>query len=243
MEEILLNPWRQSTQLRQLGVASVSWREHCVAGITRLEWDRIKNSDRPQNFYAFLKKYPDGKYHSRPIDGFSLSAAVGSASARGRWPLAVVIAARIQPCRASFQPLSHWSPSRAARLLRSSRRRKGRRPWASRLMRQRTRSESCSAGRLTRPSRTSSISIGCFQFAPYRAALQCWTLPNGEPIDPIVPLEDRRLTIDQLMDEYRVTGRSSRYIMAGLFLSGTPMTGRRKTAGSPRRPPSRSPRR
>ncbi len=32
-------------------------------------------------------------------------------------------------------------------------------------------------------------------------------LPNGEPIDPIVPLEDRRLTVDQLMDEYRVTGR------------------------------------
>ena len=31
-------------------------------------------------------------------------------------------------------------------------------------------------------------------------------LPNGEPIDPIVPLEDRRLTVDQLMDEYRVTG-------------------------------------
>jgi CubicO group peptidase (beta-lactamase class C family) len=31
-------------------------------------------------------------------------------------------------------------------------------------------------------------------------------LPNGEPIDPIVPLEDRRLTIDRLMDEYRVTG-------------------------------------
>jgi CubicO group peptidase (beta-lactamase class C family) len=31
-------------------------------------------------------------------------------------------------------------------------------------------------------------------------------LPNGEPIDPIVPLDDRRLTVDQLMDEYRVTG-------------------------------------
>jgi len=31
-------------------------------------------------------------------------------------------------------------------------------------------------------------------------------LPNGEPIDPVVPLEDRRLTVDQLMDEYRVTG-------------------------------------
>ena len=31
-------------------------------------------------------------------------------------------------------------------------------------------------------------------------------LPNGEPIDPIVPLEGRRLTVDQLMDEYRVTG-------------------------------------
>jgi CubicO group peptidase (beta-lactamase class C family) len=31
-------------------------------------------------------------------------------------------------------------------------------------------------------------------------------LPNGHPIDPIVPLEGRRLTVDQLMDEYRVTG-------------------------------------
>jgi CubicO group peptidase (beta-lactamase class C family) len=31
-------------------------------------------------------------------------------------------------------------------------------------------------------------------------------LPNGEPIDPIVLLEGRRLTVDQLMDEYRVTG-------------------------------------
>jgi len=31
-------------------------------------------------------------------------------------------------------------------------------------------------------------------------------LPNGESIDPIVPLEGRRLTIDRLMDEYRVTG-------------------------------------
>jgi hypothetical protein len=31
-------------------------------------------------------------------------------------------------------------------------------------------------------------------------------LPNAEPIDPIVPLEGRRLTVDQLMDEYRVTG-------------------------------------
>ncbi len=31
-------------------------------------------------------------------------------------------------------------------------------------------------------------------------------LPNGEPIDPIVPLKGRRLTVDQLMDEYRVTG-------------------------------------
>ena len=31
-------------------------------------------------------------------------------------------------------------------------------------------------------------------------------LPNGEPIDPVVPLEGRRLTVDQLMDEYRVTG-------------------------------------
>ena len=31
-------------------------------------------------------------------------------------------------------------------------------------------------------------------------------LPNGQPIDPIVPLEDRSLTVDQLMDEYRVTG-------------------------------------
>jgi CubicO group peptidase (beta-lactamase class C family) len=30
-------------------------------------------------------------------------------------------------------------------------------------------------------------------------------LPNGEPIDPIVPLDHRRLTVDQLMDEYRVT--------------------------------------
>jgi CubicO group peptidase (beta-lactamase class C family) len=31
-------------------------------------------------------------------------------------------------------------------------------------------------------------------------------LPNDVPIDPIVPLEGRRLTVDQLMDEYRVTG-------------------------------------
>lgn len=31
-------------------------------------------------------------------------------------------------------------------------------------------------------------------------------LPNGDSIDPIVPLEHRRLTVDQLMDEYRVTG-------------------------------------
>lgn len=31
-------------------------------------------------------------------------------------------------------------------------------------------------------------------------------LPIGEPIDPIVPLEGRRLTVNQLMDEYRVTG-------------------------------------
>jgi CubicO group peptidase (beta-lactamase class C family) len=31
-------------------------------------------------------------------------------------------------------------------------------------------------------------------------------LPDGEPIDPIVPLEDRRLTVDQLMEESRVTG-------------------------------------
>ena len=31
-------------------------------------------------------------------------------------------------------------------------------------------------------------------------------LPNGEPIDPVVPVEGRRLTVDQLMDEYRVTG-------------------------------------
>ena len=31
-------------------------------------------------------------------------------------------------------------------------------------------------------------------------------LPNGERIDPMVPVEGRRLTIDQLMDEYRVTG-------------------------------------
>jgi CubicO group peptidase (beta-lactamase class C family) len=31
-------------------------------------------------------------------------------------------------------------------------------------------------------------------------------LPDGEPIDPIVPLEERRLTVDQLMEEYRVTG-------------------------------------
>lgn len=31
-------------------------------------------------------------------------------------------------------------------------------------------------------------------------------LPNDDPIDPIVPLEGRRLTVDQLMDEYRVTG-------------------------------------
>jgi CubicO group peptidase (beta-lactamase class C family) len=31
-------------------------------------------------------------------------------------------------------------------------------------------------------------------------------LPDDEPIDPIVALEDRRLTVDQLMDEYRVTG-------------------------------------
>ena len=28
-------------------------------------------------------------------------------------------------------------------------------------------------------------------------------LPNGEPIDPIVSLEDRRLTVDQLMNEDR----------------------------------------
>lgn len=31
-------------------------------------------------------------------------------------------------------------------------------------------------------------------------------LPRGEPIDPIVPVEGRRLTVDQLMDEYRITG-------------------------------------
>ncbi|MBS0393130.1 MAG: beta-lactamase family protein [Proteobacteria bacterium] len=31
-------------------------------------------------------------------------------------------------------------------------------------------------------------------------------LPNDEPIDPIVPLDGERLTIDQLMDENRVTG-------------------------------------
>jgi len=31
-------------------------------------------------------------------------------------------------------------------------------------------------------------------------------LPNDKPIDPIVPLEDQRLTVDQLMDAYRVTG-------------------------------------
>lgn len=31
-------------------------------------------------------------------------------------------------------------------------------------------------------------------------------LPHGAPIDPIVPVEGRRLTVDQLMDEYRVTG-------------------------------------
>lgn len=31
-------------------------------------------------------------------------------------------------------------------------------------------------------------------------------LPNGDPIDPIVPLEHRRLTVEQLMNEYRVTG-------------------------------------
>jgi CubicO group peptidase (beta-lactamase class C family) len=31
-------------------------------------------------------------------------------------------------------------------------------------------------------------------------------LSNDEPIDPIVPLEGQRLTVDQLMDEYRVTG-------------------------------------
>jgi len=31
-------------------------------------------------------------------------------------------------------------------------------------------------------------------------------LPSGEAIDPIVALDGRRLTVDQLMDEYRVTG-------------------------------------
>ncbi len=31
-------------------------------------------------------------------------------------------------------------------------------------------------------------------------------LQNGKPIDPIVPLDGRRLTVDRLMDEYRVTG-------------------------------------
>jgi CubicO group peptidase (beta-lactamase class C family) len=31
-------------------------------------------------------------------------------------------------------------------------------------------------------------------------------LPNDELIDPIVPIESRRLTVDQVMDEYRVTG-------------------------------------
>ncbi len=31
-------------------------------------------------------------------------------------------------------------------------------------------------------------------------------LPDDEPIDPIVPLEGRRLTVDQLMVEFRVTG-------------------------------------
>lgn len=32
-------------------------------------------------------------------------------------------------------------------------------------------------------------------------------LPKGDPIDPIVPLEDgRKLTVDQLMEENRVTG-------------------------------------
>src|ERR1700727_1332733 len=31
-------------------------------------------------------------------------------------------------------------------------------------------------------------------------------LPNDKPIDPIVPVDGRRLTVDQLMDEDRVTG-------------------------------------
>jgi CubicO group peptidase (beta-lactamase class C family) len=31
-------------------------------------------------------------------------------------------------------------------------------------------------------------------------------LPNGEPIDPMVPIEGRRLTVDELMEENRVTG-------------------------------------
>jgi CubicO group peptidase (beta-lactamase class C family) len=31
-------------------------------------------------------------------------------------------------------------------------------------------------------------------------------LPNGEPIDPMVSLEGRRLTVDQVMEEYRLTG-------------------------------------
>ena len=47
------------------------------------------------------------------------------------------------------------------------------------------------------------------QFFPVRTvprAAAVLDLPNDDPIDPIVPLEGRRLTIDQLMDEYRVTG-------------------------------------
>jgi hypothetical protein len=66
-------------------------------------------------------------------------------------------------------------------------------------------------------------------------------LPNDEPIDPIVPLEGRRLTVNQLMDAYRVTA-SSLFIVAVSSLSVTPTAAQRKTAGSLRRPPSRSPR-
>lgn len=47
------------------------------------------------------------------------------------------------------------------------------------------------------------------QFFPVRTARHgnaVLELPKDQPIDPIVPLEGRRLTVDQLMDEYRVTG-------------------------------------
>ena len=73
-------------------------------------------------------------------------------------------------------------------------------------MRQRTRSASCFGWT---PEQTITNFKHLDQLFPVRTVphgSQVLDLPNGEPIDPIVPLEGRRLTVDQLMDEYRVTG-------------------------------------